>query len=249
MTVEDKPIPRYQKIIALVLVVVAIAAVAIWYSRLSPDFYPLDSSRVGPNLLASILQWIILLVIGVLLWPPTRQRIHRFVDRKTATIHDHLEEAKADRQKLNAKLNHIIEHHPDIPPFRPPEVYPVDMTPVPPIPPVPPVEPPIAIAIPLPTWTDGASVATYVTFVLGAALTIIAVIKPGWHPSFNVQAVAIAMGTLVSSAAMIVNVIRHLIVTKALVATASSLATAGSRVTMARGKRQVIDIPARPLGM
>lgn len=81
------------------------------------------------------------------------------------------------------------------------------------------------VVIPLPTWTDPTSVATYVTALAGAALTIIAIVKPGWHPNFSVQAASVAIGTLVAGAAMVINVIRHTVVTKAMIALAAANAS------------------------
>lgn len=45
---------------------------------------------IGTNIGASII-WVILAGIAVtLLWPPLRRRIHRFLDRKLAPLHEHL---------------------------------------------------------------------------------------------------------------------------------------------------------------
>lgn len=45
-------------------------------------------------------------VLGAILWPPLRKRIHRFVD-------SHFSETEM-------MLRHIIKHHPDIPDLPPP---------------------------------------------------------------------------------------------------------------------------------
>jgi hypothetical protein len=56
---------------------------------------------------------------GSLLWPPTRRRIHAFVDKKLKPIHDHFTATHASNAELHRKLDHIIEHHPDIPALPP----------------------------------------------------------------------------------------------------------------------------------
>jgi hypothetical protein len=60
-------------------------------------------------------------VLGATLWPPLRRALgktaHRFVDAKLKPLHDHLTAARADREELHAKLDHIIREHPDIPPY------------------------------------------------------------------------------------------------------------------------------------
>ena len=47
----------------------------------------------------------IVFVLGVLLWPPLRRALVRFVRGETAELH--------------RKLDHVILHHPDIPPQPP----------------------------------------------------------------------------------------------------------------------------------
>jgi hypothetical protein len=114
-TVDDKPIPRYQKVVAGGLIIAIILLLVFEWGRVRADFWPLDSSRVGPNLVASVVQWAIILVVVVLLWPPTRRRIHQFTDKKLRDLH---EAEKRDRQLLHKKLDHIIKESPDIGEFR-----------------------------------------------------------------------------------------------------------------------------------
>jgi F0F1-type ATP synthase membrane subunit b/b' len=69
-----------------------------------------------------VVQWAIILIVAALVWPPTRRRIHRFVDRKAESIHTKLDalhnrhdEHDASLKELHRKLDHVIKHHPDIP--------------------------------------------------------------------------------------------------------------------------------------
>jgi large-conductance mechanosensitive channel len=96
---------RWAGLVALVLVIVS---VVLWHGRFSADFYPLDSSRVGPNLVASVVQWAIIALVVYLAYPPVRKAIDRAVKKHTDELHEKLDK--------NAKLlRHVIEHHPEIP--------------------------------------------------------------------------------------------------------------------------------------
>ena len=118
---EDGPVPLWQKLAALGFVIVWGTIIVLWHGRIVGDIYPLDRSYVAPNLLASFILFSFGLIAGALLWPPTRRRLHRFADRKLAPIHANLENARADREAIHAKLDlheqlqrHIIAEHPDI---------------------------------------------------------------------------------------------------------------------------------------
>lgn len=96
----------------LLAVVLTVVLVVVWHNRIGPDFYPLDSSRVGPNLVASVVQWIIVALVAYLVYPPLRKRIDAWVGshfrQAHAEVHDKLDRA--------IKLSeHVIRHHPDIP--------------------------------------------------------------------------------------------------------------------------------------
>jgi hypothetical protein len=73
------------------------------------------------NASEQMIAFIFIAVIGATLWPPLRRAVgkalHRFVDAKLKPLHDHLTSAREDREELHRKLDHIIEHHPDIPAF------------------------------------------------------------------------------------------------------------------------------------
>lgn len=137
MDEEELTTPMYKKLLALLALLLLITAAIIWHHRIKEDFWPLDNSHVGPNLVAAVVQGAIVLLIAALIWPPTRRRMHRFADlklsgvhRRLGTLEDNHNESVAQRidlhadsvknqTVLDAKLNHIIEYHPDIPSFEP----------------------------------------------------------------------------------------------------------------------------------
>ena len=59
-----------KKWIALAGLFAAVYFVAFHWGRFVQDFYPLDASRVAPNILASVVQYVILGVGAYLLYPP-----------------------------------------------------------------------------------------------------------------------------------------------------------------------------------
>lgn len=88
---DDKQIPLWQKLLVAGLLLVDAVWIALDWHRFVADFWPIDRSFVGPNLVASVVQFDILVICGVLLWPPTRARIHAFADRKLGNLHDKIE--------------------------------------------------------------------------------------------------------------------------------------------------------------
>lgn len=66
-----------------------------FFNRLGADFWPLDRSFVGPNLVADVVHWIIIGTVLYLVWP----RFHRTVD---AWVRRHLH---------NHHLLHVAPHH------------------------------------------------------------------------------------------------------------------------------------------
>jgi len=90
---------------SLTILFIIIAIFSDWFAnRIIIDFWPLDSSRVGPNLVASFVQWIIVVIVASFIYPPLRY----WIEAELNKLHD-----KLDR---NANLSHhIIKHHPDIP--------------------------------------------------------------------------------------------------------------------------------------
>lgn len=126
--IGDSPVPRWQKVAAVVYVLVAAGVIVAFRDRLHADLWPLDASRVAPNILATVVQVVVATPVAVLLWPPTRRRIHRFVTRHTAPLHEQFERLHEQRERhhkatlaahreTQRHLKHIIENHPDIPPM------------------------------------------------------------------------------------------------------------------------------------
>lgn len=98
---------------AMVLALVIALAASRWFdSRIKADFWPFDRSFVGPNLVASVVQWAVLALLVVVLYPPIR---HWF----EAEFHRGRQHVSEELSQVHAKLDHVIQHHPDIPPFEP----------------------------------------------------------------------------------------------------------------------------------
>ena len=114
---EEAPIPLWQKIAAATFAVLWMTIIVLWHARAAADFYPPDRSYIAPNLLASFIIASLGLVLGALVWPPTRRRLHRFMDRKLDPIHEHLtvlrqhhEAAAAHREEMTRQIARIHEH-------------------------------------------------------------------------------------------------------------------------------------------
>jgi hypothetical protein len=111
-------IALYQKVLGGLVAVLILVIVLVWHSRLATDFWPPDSSRIAPNLVASVIQWAVVLLVAALIWPPTRRKIHAFVDGKLHKVHEGLEDLHSKHNETHQMLEHIIHHHPDIPDFK-----------------------------------------------------------------------------------------------------------------------------------
>lgn len=108
---DESPTPRWQKLIALGLAVTTAVLLLVFRKRLGADFWPLDASRVGPNLIASLVQWALVFVAAILIWPPWRRRLHRFVDAKIAPLHERLARLHADHRALHDKADRLHARH------------------------------------------------------------------------------------------------------------------------------------------
>lgn len=89
MTPDEKPIPLWSKLTAVGIYVALVLVIVLARDRLHADLWPLDASRVAPNILASVIQAAVLFPVAVLIWPPTRRRIHRFMDSKLKALEAH----------------------------------------------------------------------------------------------------------------------------------------------------------------
>ena len=76
--------------------------VTVWH-HLYQDFWPLDASRVGPNIVASIVQFAVVGLVMYALWPRFRKAIDRW-------LHGHL---SSHFQDLHAKLDAHHKAHTD----------------------------------------------------------------------------------------------------------------------------------------
>lgn len=106
-------------VVALCLAVIAVVAGFGFFShsfnqRLLSDFWPADKSSVAPNILASIIIFVVLTLCGALFYPPFKKALDRGLSRHTVAIAKHV---SAENASMHAKLDHIIKHHPDIPPM------------------------------------------------------------------------------------------------------------------------------------
>jgi hypothetical protein len=70
--------------------------------------WPAGGSGGIPGDVVGTLVWVVLAAVATtVLYPPLRHAAEAFVKRHLATEH----------AELHAKLDHIIKHHPDIPPY------------------------------------------------------------------------------------------------------------------------------------
>lgn len=72
--------------------------------------------------------------------------------------------------------------------------------------------------IPLPSWTDPASVTSYLTSAIATVLAIVTAVHPGYTEPAAVQALLPAVGFVVAGVAQIVNFATHRSVQKAALA-------------------------------
>ena len=83
--------------VALVLLIALVLFIVFDWGRFLSDFWPIDKSSVGPNLLASVVQAALVLGVVALIYPPIRH-----------WIEEHLEH-------LHTKIDHVILHSSEIP--------------------------------------------------------------------------------------------------------------------------------------
>jgi len=107
---------HWKALLALILLAGLIIFMVVDWTRFVSDFWPIDKSTVGPNLLASVVQYAIILIIVALLYPPIRDRVKRYIEHHVDSIKEH---ASAEVDVVHETLAHIIKHSKDIPDFTP----------------------------------------------------------------------------------------------------------------------------------
>lgn len=108
---DDRSTPKWQKAAAWTVGIVTIIAIVVFRNRLGADFWPLDSSRVAPNLLAGLIQWAIIFVLAILLYPPFRKAIHSFFDGKLEGLHAKIDGLDRRHDEHARKLAKIEDEH------------------------------------------------------------------------------------------------------------------------------------------
>jgi hypothetical protein len=68
------------------------------------------------------------------------------------------------------------------------------------------------------SWTDAASVTSYITSILSGVVAIIVAIHPGYSEPAVIQALVPSVGLIVAGVMQVVNVITHRGLQKALIA-------------------------------
>jgi len=99
----------------LILAVTISSFTSHWFAlRLQSDFWPIDKSTVAPNILASIIQAVIVVTVMAVFYPPFRKALDRAATRHKNEVKEHM---TAELNDVHDKLDHIIHFHPDIPPM------------------------------------------------------------------------------------------------------------------------------------
>lgn len=118
---------------ALIAVAAWVYFIAFHWSRFLADFWPLDASRIAPNVVASIVQWTVIIVFAALLWPPTRKALHRYITGHVADLKSHI---TSENAKIHDRIDHTharidaIHEHLGITPKGPESLLEAPMTPV-----------------------------------------------------------------------------------------------------------------------
>ena len=80
----------------------AIYFVVFHWGRFVQDFYPFDASRVAPNILASVVQYILLGIAAYLLYPPLKRAVDAYA-------HKHIDELKAHISTEHARIHQRMD--------------------------------------------------------------------------------------------------------------------------------------------
>jgi hypothetical protein len=108
---KEQSRPLWHKIVAGVLLVVAVLLIVVYRNRIGSDFNPPDRSFVGPNLVAAVIQGGFIFMLVVLFYPPFQRAVHRFADNKLDLIHGKLDVLKTYHEAHAAKLAALVESH------------------------------------------------------------------------------------------------------------------------------------------
>lgn len=103
---------KTKSLLALALLAGLLYFMAFHWGRFLADFWPLDNSRVGPNLTAAVVQYAVILALLYLLYPPFRRAVERFAARHVESIKAHI---SAEHDHVHAKLDHVIRYSKNIP--------------------------------------------------------------------------------------------------------------------------------------
>lgn len=104
--------------VASLLVVLGLAIGDHWFNqRLLSDFWPVDTSRIAPNILASAIIFDVVTLVAALFYPPFKKALDRGLSRKVVgPIHakldaqhqEHLEQAERHHAE---KMAQAKTHH------------------------------------------------------------------------------------------------------------------------------------------
>jgi hypothetical protein len=78
-------------------------------------------------------------------------------------------------------------------------------------------------AVTLPTWTDSASVTSYLTSAVATVVAIITLLHPGFHEPSNVQSLIPLVSFVIASGAQAINIITHRSAQKAAIVASPAL--------------------------
>jgi hypothetical protein len=131
---DQKGVAKWKIALAIIWLLAIIAAIvgcfydSWWRDRLISDMWPLDTSHISPNLLATVIQYALIFITVALFYPPFRKWLatefhkaseerkrHHQEHLETLTAH-HAEKMESDRL-LHAKLDHVITSSKGIPNF------------------------------------------------------------------------------------------------------------------------------------
>lgn len=105
--------------LSLLLIVAGFAVGSHWFAaRLQSDFWPIDKATVAPNILASLIIFDVVTLAAGLFYPPFKKALDRGFARHKSDVTDALKAHVTDElAEVHKKIDHIIDHHPDIPPY------------------------------------------------------------------------------------------------------------------------------------